>query len=229
MARTRAAFARGTPYAVTDSRKGHVTAERVIDTSPRVVIRRFRVADVDDFLRYQGSPAVRRYQRGAAMTAPAAAAFVELQARQSYAERGAWHAFAIELVSEQRVIGDVGVWIPIQARPAVGDVGFQLDPRYHGRGFAREALQAFLPSVFETFALDRVTASCDERNAASWGLLERLGFELIGRSDTERHYEAPREQWSSGPAASAATDIASRSHAREPSAIGGGVGPAAPH
>jgi ribosomal-protein-alanine N-acetyltransferase len=174
-----------------------VSAEQRSDSGSRVLIRRFDVADIEDFLRYQGSAAVRRYQRGAAMTAAAAAAFVELQARQPDTARGAWHASAIELVPNGPVIGDLGIWIPEDPAAAVGDVGFQLDPAYHGRGLAREALQAFLPSAFETFALDRITASCDARNAASWRLLERLGFQLTGRTDDERHYEITRLRWSS--------------------------------
>ncbi|WP_144715207.1 GNAT family N-acetyltransferase [Curtobacterium pusillum] len=155
----------------------------------RVRVRPFSEGDVTDFLAYQGLPAVRRFQPGEAMTAPRAAAFVVEQAQQGATERGVWHGRAVELVAERRVIGDVGIWIPAERNdPAVGDLGFQFDPRYQGRGYALEALRAFIPTVVHDFALDRVTASCRDDNGPSWRLMERLGMRLHHSADEERVY-----------------------------------------
>ena len=164
--------------------------------SGRVVVRRFGEADLPDFLAYQGHPAVREHQPGSAMTAAQAAAFVAEQARRNPDERDAWHGRVIEHVADRRVIGDVGIWRPAQhGGPVVADLGFQLDPAYHGQGYAREAVQVFLQAAFRDLGLDVVTASCDEANTRSWRLLERMGMQLQDRSGEQRRYAVTNEQW----------------------------------
>ena len=128
------------------------------------------------------------------MSEQEASAFVSEQARRGTDERGAWHGRVVELIAERRVIGDVGVWVPPEGSgPVVGDLGFQFDPRYHGQGYALEALGAFVPVAFRVFALDRVTATCQQENRSSWRLMERLGMQLQSASDGERGYALERD------------------------------------
>ena len=75
--------------------------------------------------------------------------------------------YVIEL--DGRVIGKAGCW-------RVPEVGFILHPDHWGRGYAREAMAAVIDHLFATRGLDRITADVDPRNAASTGLLLRLGF-----------------------------------------------------
>ncbi|RIX31090.1 GNAT family N-acetyltransferase [Amnibacterium setariae] len=162
----------------------------------RVVVRRFAEADLPDFLAYQGHPAVREHQQGTTMTPAQAAEFVAEQVRLRSDERDAWHGQVIEHIGDRRVIGDLGLWRPAEnGGPVVGDLGFQLDPAYHGHGYAREAVQALLHVAFLDLGVDLVTASCDEANARSWGLLERIGMQLQNRSSQERRYALTKEQW----------------------------------
>ena len=65
---------------------------------------------------------------------------------------------------------------PDELRGAV-QVGWTLRADCWGQGYAREAAQAALSLAFERLALPRVYAQTSERNAASWGLMERLGME----------------------------------------------------
>ncbi|MEU8819199.1 GNAT family N-acetyltransferase [Actinoplanes sp. NPDC048796] len=146
--------------------------------SERLAIRRFAATDLTDFLAYQSDPVVRRYLPGEPMSAAQAAGYLAVQADLDDGVRDAWHGYAVHHLGEDRVIGDVGVWLP--ARPAgTGDVGFQFHPGFHGRGYAFEAMRAFLPYAFATFALRTVTATCSPANTASWGLMERLGMHRI--------------------------------------------------
>lgn len=165
-------------------------------TDGRIVVRRFAHADLPDFLGYQGDPEVRRHQRGDAMTEAQAAAFVIEQVQRPAQMRDAWHGRAVEHLADRRVIGDVGIWLSDEpSGPRSGDLGFQLAPAYHGQGYAQEAVRAFLRIAFRDFALERVTASCDEANTASWRLMERLGMRPQDRSHGERRYALTRAQW----------------------------------
>jgi RimJ/RimL family protein N-acetyltransferase len=62
-------------------------------------------------------------------------------------------------------------------------IGFIFAPDQWGRGLAAEALRAVLARAFAVHALPAVDADVDPRNAACLRLLERLGFEEIGRRE----------------------------------------------
>lgn len=73
-----------------------------------------------------------------------------------------------------RVIGKAGCRrLPV--------IGFILHPDHWGRGLAREAVEAVIAHVFAAFPVEALTADVDARNAASLGLLKRLGFVETGR------------------------------------------------
>ena len=60
------------------------------------------------------------------------------------------------------------------------EIGFTLAPAYQKQGFATEAVGAVLDRLFRVQGMHKVAAECDARNAASAGLLERLGFTREG-------------------------------------------------
>jgi GNAT superfamily N-acetyltransferase len=57
-------------------------------------------------------------------------------------------------------------------------IGYQIDPPFRRRGFAAEAVAAVTRAALE-FGLVRLSARCRSDNAASRGVLEKSGFELI--------------------------------------------------
>lgn len=65
----------------------------------------------------------------------------------------------------------------------VPQIGYILHPDQWGKGYAREAMVAVIAHVFAHFEIDALKADIDPRNAASLGLLERLGFEPSGRAE----------------------------------------------
>lgn len=75
-----------------------------------------------------------------------------------------------------RVVGKAGFWRD-------PELGYLLHPDVHGRGYMREALTTLLDRAFSMRRLPRVVADVDPRNAASLGLLARLGFVETGRAE----------------------------------------------
>ena len=67
------------------------------------------------------------------------------------------------------------------------EIGYILNRRYWRRGFMQQALEAVIDFAFETLKLHRIEADVDTQNAASLGLLEKLGFRREG---------VMRERWS---------------------------------
>ena len=62
------------------------------------------------------------------------------------------------------------------------DFGYILSSKHWGRGFASEAMAAFLAHVFTRPDVPRLRADIDPRNEASIKLVERFGFVEIGRA-----------------------------------------------
>lgn len=80
-----------------------------------------------------------------------------------------------------RVIGKAGSW-------KLPEVGYLIHPDHWGKGYATEAMTAVIAHLFATHDMDRLVAEVDPRNAASLGLLARLGF-------VETHREERTMQW----------------------------------
>ena len=75
--------------------------------------------------------------------------------------------YVIEL--DGRLIGKAGCW-------RLPEIGYILGPDHWGKGYAHEAMTAVIAHLFIARGLDRIVADVDPRNAASIGLLLRLGF-----------------------------------------------------
>lgn len=73
-----------------------------------------------------------------------------------------------------RLIGKLGSW-------RLPDVGYIFDPAVWGRGYAGEALSAFIAHC-RARRVPELTADTDPRNGASIRLLQRQGFVETGRA-----------------------------------------------
>jgi RimJ/RimL family protein N-acetyltransferase len=149
--------------------------------TPRLVLRRFVPADAPAMAAYRSDPDVARYQ---SWTAPypvdRAEVFIDSLASGHPDEPGGWYQIAIaERTHPDRILGDCA-FHPRPDEPRVTDIGFTLAREGQGRGYATEAVGELVRYLFEERGKHKVAADCDTRNAASWRLLERLGFTREG-------------------------------------------------
>ena len=147
-------------------------------STPRVVLRRFRAADVAAFAAYRSDPEVARYQSWSAPVplAVAAALVEEFAAGDPLAPGGFQYALALR--SDPALIGDV--YVGLHENRMQADIGFTLAPAHQGHGYAAEAVRRVLEHLFTERGLHRVSAECDARNLPSARLLDRLGFRREG-------------------------------------------------
>ncbi len=144
-------------------------------TSGRLVLRRFRSADIEAFVRYRADPAIARFQSWENFTPEDGGAFFDWVSGQHPDTPGEWFQFAIELASAGAMIGDCALHSRADSRTEV-EIGFTLAPAHHGRGYATEAVGCLLDYAFGRLAKERATAVTDVRNTASVAVLKRLGF-----------------------------------------------------
>jgi aminoglycoside 6'-N-acetyltransferase len=149
----------------------------VLESTERLVIRRFRAEDAEAFAAYRSDPDVARYQSWDTPVSLAEAA--DHIRRFAAADPGApgWFQYAVEHRAEGVLIGDVGVCLGDNLMQA--EIGFTFAPAYQGKGYATEAVRCVLARLFAS-GIHRVSAGCDARNTASARLLERVGFRREG-------------------------------------------------
>ena len=69
----------------------------------------------------------------------------------------------------------------VQAVPTENDeweIGYHIAKRYTGKGYATEAVTAFLPEIMKNLKIDKINGICDAENLASCKVLEKCGFNL---------------------------------------------------
>ena len=64
--------------------------------------------------------------------------------------------------------------------PEIRDVGWFINPKYQGQGYAYEAASAILDYMFYEVEIEKIQTSAAQVNNGSWGLMEKLGFERTG-------------------------------------------------
>ena len=146
----------------------------------RVLLRRFQLADVAQFVAYRSRADVARFQ---SWDAPYPREEGERFVRQIMKEHpdtaGEWFQFAVALRPAGQLIGDCAA-MPHAGDPRQCEIGFTIAPGYQGRGYATEAARLLVDYLFGRRAKHRITASCDARNTASAAVLERLGMRREG-------------------------------------------------
>lgn len=136
----------------------------------RLLLRRARADDLDDIHRIMSDAETMCYWS----TLPHATVDQSRAwlASMIAAEPATSDDFVIEHAG--RVVGKLGAW-------RLPEIGFFIDRNHWGRGFASEALAAFI-AYMATRRLPCLTADVDPLNARSLVLLKRAGFVETGRA-----------------------------------------------
>jgi RimJ/RimL family protein N-acetyltransferase len=144
---------------------------RPIETE-RLLIRRFVTEDWEAVHAYTSDAGVMTYVGDGAETEEQAKAFVAENAGDEA------RALALVLKEEDRLIGHMlfHPWFT----PRVHEIGWVLNPRYHGNGYATEAARALLRYGFETLKVHRMIATCQPENVASSRVMEKIGMRREG-------------------------------------------------
>ncbi|MEO5763956.1 MAG: GNAT family N-acetyltransferase [Casimicrobiaceae bacterium] len=150
-----------------------------------VTLRRLSGADLPAFQAYRNDPEVGRYQGWSPLTDEGAAAFLAEMSTAPLWRPGAWTQIGIAASRDQRLGGDIGLFLSSDARQA--EIGFTVCRADPGSGMASAAVREAIGLVFSHTAVDEILGITDARNAASIRLLQRVGMrKVIARNTTFR-------------------------------------------
>jgi len=157
----------------------------------RLVLRPFRVSDLDDELAYATREVFWRYLPVPPLTPEKVADFVQSQVSAGHAETSDDWTFAAEYRSKVRVVGAFRIGKRSRQHRSA-DLGFGLSPDYWRMGLAGEAVAALMAFGFAAWELERIWATADAENEASWRVMEKCGMK---REGVIRHHLLVRGAW----------------------------------
>jgi RimJ/RimL family protein N-acetyltransferase len=153
----------------------HVFAE-----TPRLVLRRFTLADVDNLVSLDADPDVMRFVTGGIPTTRDEIESEILPAFFGYYEQYEGYGFwaAIEKPGGQ-FLG----WFHFRPRegasPDEAELGYRLRKSAWGKGYATEGSRALIRKGFTEFGVQRVVAEAMAVNLASRRVMEKAGLTLV--------------------------------------------------
>lgn len=144
----------------------------------RLLLRELQADDLDDVHEYASDPRVSRYMDWGPNTEQDSRDHLERTLKQQQAWPRNDVSLSVILVEEEKMIGTVRLGVQPEQRSA--EFGYSLHADYWRRGLGYEATVAMVTVAFETLGLHRVWATCDVRNRASFGIMEKLGMRREG-------------------------------------------------
>jgi RimJ/RimL family protein N-acetyltransferase len=111
-------------------------------TTPRLSLRLFTPGDADDLYAYQSLPSVARYlYRPPHTRERSEQVAAERAAHSVWCADGDKPALAVCRRDETGLLGEVTLTLA-SARAAQAEIGWTIDPRHHGHGYATEAAKS---------------------------------------------------------------------------------------
>ena len=141
----------------------------------RTVLRDWRHDDFGAFARLNADPEVMRWFPSVLTHEASDAAANSIRARLA---ADGWGLWALEVPGVSPFCGFVGLGrVPFEASftPAV-EIGWRLDKRWWGRGYATEAAHACVEFAFGTLGLEEIVSFTTTSNDRSRAVMERLGM-----------------------------------------------------
>lgn len=135
----------------------------------RLRIRKFLPSDAADLFEYLSLPEIYRFEPGEPISMDEAA---ELAAERAEGD----NFLAVVLKENGKLIGHLYFEQRQPPEFRTWELGYIFNPKYQRMGYGSEAAAALVKYAFANLHPHRIMARCDQKNPASWKLLEKIGF-----------------------------------------------------
>lgn len=173
--------------------------EKIFETQ-RLLIRKWRDSDAHDHFEYCSDPEVTKFLRFLTYKTleDSRAWFEGMRGRYTTFEGGDLSCdvdFAIELKTENKVIGSIGTVGFRSCAGGVIEIGYILNPKYQGNGYMTEAIIGMMRFIKRKKLAMRIQAKHDVENLSSGRVMQRAGmtFEGIHRKADDCNYGKRRD------------------------------------
>ena len=169
----------------------------------RLLLRPFKLSDIDAVLEYARDPEWAEFLLGSAPQPYTRRNAEEFIAGRVMAPNG---QFSWAVVLGDVVVGDIT--LRVDSKHDRGEIGYSLAKAHWGRGLTTEAARAVVDWAFAERGLHRISSNADVRNRRSWRVMEKLGMRREGLFRSHRkdprpgypkidmvYYSLLREEW----------------------------------
>jgi RimJ/RimL family protein N-acetyltransferase len=170
----------------------------MIITTDRLILREITLDDLPAVLAYQNDPLYLRYYAWTHRTEDDVRDFLKMLIALQHEEPRRKFQLAITLRDGDGTAGSAGACIGncgIRRKDHndfEADIGYELNPKFWGHGYATEAARALVAHGFREMALHRVSAWCVADNLGSQNVLQKCGMQLEGRLRDNEFY---KDRW----------------------------------
>jgi len=162
----------------------------VILKTGRLTLRPYAADDIEAVASYSTRDEFIRFLPLPPQTLESAAEFVRRVVDAQPDAKNDWH-FAIQIGETRKLVGAIRIGIR-EPEHRQGDIGYVIHHDLWGRGYATESLGRILRFGFEELSLERIRATADIRNIASWRVMEKAG---MLREGVMRRHRLIRGEW----------------------------------
>ena len=154
-------------------------AKHIYIETPRLLLRNWLESDLETFAEMNADPEVMRYFPET-LNAEQTNRFYE-SIQEEFSAYG-YGLYAAEEKSSGSFMGFIGFhWCrrELEFHPSV-EIGWRLDKRFWGKGYASEGAKACLEHGFEHLGFDKVISFTSVENVASQRVMQKIGLQLEG-------------------------------------------------
>ena len=141
----------------------------------RLRLRNFKPSDIEGLYDYRNDERCSRYQRGQLNRRAELEELIRRKMSDDLSADGK-KQFAIADIGTDQIVGDLTVYLE---EPTIS-LGYTISYKHHRRGYAYELLSALTEWLHARYPERELVCLTDRENAASMGLLEKLGFHCCG-------------------------------------------------
>jgi len=148
----------------------------------RLLLRELQLSDAEPFFAMDKNPKVHQYLWNKPVHKIEETIEIIQSVRQQYVDNGIGR-FAMILKETDEFIGWAGLKYNTEAvnnKVNFYDIGYRLDEKYWGKGYASEATIAWLNYAFETMKIKTMEAAAHTDNIASNRILQKIGMQCTG-------------------------------------------------
>ena len=146
----------------------------------RLILRELKSSDAEAFFAMDHNPNVHEYLWNKPVQKIEETIEVITFVRQQYVDNGIGR-FAIILKQTNEFIGWAGLKYnteEVNHKINFYDIGYRLDEKFWGKGYASEASFAWLKYAFETMNIKTIEAAAHAENVASNRILQKMGMQM---------------------------------------------------
>lgn len=152
----------------------------------RLILRELQLSDAEAFFVMDSNPKVHQYLWNKPVQKIEETIEIIAFVRKQYVDNGIGR-FAMISKETNEFIGWAGLKYnteEVNNKVNFYDIGYRLDEKFWGKGYATEATFAWLNYAFETLKIKTMEAAAHTKNAASNRILQKIGMQM-----TEQYLE----------------------------------------